>query len=275
MNDETDPARPSVFGPIEAAGYERSMGRWSRRLAPLFLDFVGEDGPGGGRVLDLGCGTGSLAFAVGEPSPAATVVGCDIAEPLLAHARAVNPHGERVRLEHGHRCPLPFSDGSFDRVFSMLVLMLIPDGERAAREMARVARPGGTVAAAVWDFRGGVPHARMAQDTAAALDEGAAAFRARFHAGLGLRPGELAGCWRRMGLSGVREAELTIRMEFADFADYWGPLSEGNTFGTCYRELPPDRQALIRDKVEAAYRSGEPDGPRSFAATAWAVAGVR
>jgi hypothetical protein len=141
--------------------------------------------------------------------------------------------------------------------------------------MARVARPGGTVAAAVWDFRGGVPHARMAQDTAAALDEGAAAFRARFHAGLGLRPGELAGLWRRMGLSGVREAELTIRMEFAGFADYWGPLSEGNTFGTCFRELPPERQALIRDKVEAAYLSGEPDGPRSFAATAWAVAGVR
>jgi hypothetical protein len=73
----------------------------------------------------------------------------------------------------------------------------------------------------------------------------------------------------------VREAELTIRMEFADFADYWGPLSEGNTFGTYYRELPPDRQALIRDKVEVAYLSGEPEGPRSFAATAWAVAGVR
>ncbi len=64
-------------------------------------------------------------------------------------------------------------------------------------------------------------------------------------------------------------------MEFANFADYWGPLSEGNTFGTCYREMPPDRQALIRDKVEAAYLSGEPDGARSFAATAWAVAGVR
>ncbi len=175
----------------------------------------------------------------------------------------------------GDACALPYADGAFDQVLSSLVVMLIPEGERAAREMARVARPGGTVAAAVWDFRGGVAHSRVALDTAAALDDGAAAFRDRFHAGLGLRPGELAGLWRRMGLRAVREAELTIRMDFADFTDFWGPFEEGNTFGAHFRSLPPDRRALIRQKVEAAYRSGEPDGPRSFAATAWAVAGTR
>jgi hypothetical protein len=120
-----------------------------------------------------------------------------------------------------------------------------------------------------------VVNSRLALDTAAALEPEAAAFRDRFHAGLGLRPGELAEVWRRIGLREVREADLTIRMEFADFADFWGPMSEGNTFGTMLRRLPEERQALIREKVEAAYRSGEPDGPRSFAATAWAVAGVR
>ena len=76
------------------------MGRWSRRLAPLFLDFVG-GGAGGGRTLDVGCGTGSLTFPLAERDPAAEVVGCDIAEPLLAQARAVNPHPDRVRFEAG------------------------------------------------------------------------------------------------------------------------------------------------------------------------------
>ena len=274
MASTISPAEAGVFGPIAAATYERTMGRWSRRLAPLFLDFAGA-ARDGERALDLGCGTGSLAFALAARSPGAAVTGCDIAEPLLAHARAVNPDPARIRFEAGDACALPYPDGGFDWVLSSLVLMLIPEGERAAREMARVARPGGTVAAAVWDFRGGVVHSRLALDTAAALDPEAAAFRDRFHAGLGLRPGELAGVWRRIGLREVREADLTIRMEFADFADFWGPMSEGNTFGTMLRGLPEGRRALIRDRAEAAYRSGEPDGPRSFAATAWAVAGIR
>jgi putative transposase len=82
----------------------------------------------------------------------------------------------------------------------------------------------------------------------------------------------LAEVWRRIGLRGVREADLTIRM---DFAEFWEPMAEGNTFGTMLRGLPAERRDLIRDRAEAAYRSGEPDGPRSFAATAWAVAGMR
>lgn len=265
-------AEESVFGPIAAATYERTMGRWSRRLAPPFLGFAG---CGGESLLDLGCGTGSLTFAMAERNPAAAILGCDIAEPLLAHARGINPDPARIRFERADACALPYPDGGFDRVLSSLVLMLVPEGERAAREMARVARPGGTVAAAVWDFRGGVVHSRLALDTAAALEPEAAAFRDRFHAGLGLRPGELAGLWRRIGLREVREAELTIRMDFAGFADFWEPMAEGNTFGAMLRTLPPDRRALVRERVEAAYRSGDPDGPRSFAATAWAVAGTR
>lgn len=243
-------------------------------LAPLILDFA-RAAQAGERALDLGCGTGSLTFALADRSPAAAVTGCDIAEPLLAHARAANPDPARIHFDAADARALPYPDGAFDRVLSSLVLMLVPEGERAAREMARVARPGGTVAAAVWDFRGGVVHSRLALDTAAALEPEAAAFRDRFHAGLGLRPGELAAVWRRIGLREVREADLTIRMEFADFADFWCPMAEGNTFGTMLRGLPEARQALIRERAEAAYRSGDPDGPRSFAATAWAVAGVR
>ena len=148
------------FGPVTGEAYERSMGRWSRCLAPLLLTFAGAD-PDIRQSLDAGCGTGSLAFALAKHNPAVKVIGCDIAEPLLGHARSINPHSDRITFEEGDICRLPYENERFDAVFSSLVLMFVSDAERAAREMARVTQPGGTVAAATWDFRGGTPHSRL------------------------------------------------------------------------------------------------------------------
>ncbi|MBC4018307.1 class I SAM-dependent methyltransferase [Siccirubricoccus deserti] len=251
------------------------MGRWSRLLAPLLLDFAGGAPENGGRVLDVGCGTGSLTFAAAGRYPRAEVVGCDIAEPLLAHARAVNPEPGRVRFEHGDACALPYPDGAFDLVLSSLVLMFVPDGALAAREMARVARPGATVAATAWDFRGGAVYHRLVADTAAALDPVAAAWRERVQRAPGVRLGDLAALWRGAGLSGVRDGSLTIRMDYAGIDDFWGALTRSGQFGSFFRTLSPERQRVIADAVRAAYLSGDPDGPRSFAATAWAVLGTR
>jgi len=83
--------------------------------------------------------------------------------------RDANPSPDRVHFEPGNACALPFSDSSFDLVLSSLVLMFVPDGALAAREMARVAKPGGMVAAATCDLRGGVIAARMLHDTMVAL----------------------------------------------------------------------------------------------------------
>lgn len=272
MADDTAASRPAgTFGPVAAETYERSMGRWSRRLAPLLLDFAGAGDAQ--RILDVGCGTGSLTFAAAERHPGATVTGCDIAEPLLAHARAANPAPDRILVGPGDACDLPYEDGSFDLTLSSLVLMFVPDGGRAVREMVRVTRAGGIVAAATWDFRGGMTQLRMLADTAAALDDGAAAWRARVMSGPGVRPGHLAALWREAGLAAVRETTLSIRMDFADFEDCWTPSTEGGVFGPVYRAMPPERQALLREKMRAAYLLGDPDGPRSFTATAWAVAG--
>ena len=121
-------ATPPAFGAAGAEVYERNMGRWSRRLAPLLLDFVGDEAlPDGAEILDLGCGTGSLTFALAARHPAARITGCDIAAPLLAHARAANPAPGRVGFEHGDACALPFPNGRFDQVLSSLVLMFLPD----------------------------------------------------------------------------------------------------------------------------------------------------
>jgi len=89
------------------------------------------------------------------------------------------------------------------------------------------------------------------------------------------RPGELANAWRSAGLIDVRDTMLTIRMEFASFEDYWAPYEGKDGPGAEYMATLDDRQrSQLRDVVRAAYVSGEPDGPRSYAATAWAVAGT-
>jgi len=265
----------AVFGPVTGDVYERQMGRWSRDLAEQILDFVDID-LGGGAALDVGCGTGRLSFAVAQRNPAASVTGCDISEALLAHAAAVNPYPDRVGFEPGNACALPFPDNSFDLVIASLVLMFVPDGTLAAREMARVANPGGTVAAATWDFRGGTMTVRMLTDTVVALGvPGAEAWRARLMGGPGVRPGELAALWRGAGLRDVREGQITIRMDFANFLDYWEPTINGPVLPALLSGLAPEWHERVRGAVESAFLAGDADGPRSFASTAWVVAGSR
>src|SRR5689334_15283228 len=111
------------------------MGRWSRRLAPLFIDFTGVTA--GGNVLDVGCGTGSLTFALAQNDEIRGVRGLDFSPVYVAYARrrSTDP---RIEFQTGDACALPFPDASFDHALSMLVLQFIPQPERAVREMRRV-----------------------------------------------------------------------------------------------------------------------------------------
>jgi SAM-dependent methyltransferase len=263
----------SIYNADDPAAYERSMGRWSRLLAVPFLDFaVGGTTPAS--LLDVGCGTGSLAFAAAERLRGVAITGLDHSDAYVRHARscAAEP---RLRFEQGDAATLPYGDAAFDAAVALLVLNFVPDEQRAAREMVRVTRPGGVVAAAVWDFRGGLTFLRVFLDTAAPLDEGAAALRARQFSAPFTGPGEFGRAWRAMGLHEVVETSLTIRAEFASFADYWGPWLGGQgTIGAYICGLPEERRALIEHHTRLAYLAGGEDGPRSFAATAWAVRGV-
>src|SRR6516162_1931294 len=147
------------------------MGRWSRRLAPLFIEHAGITA--GENVIEVGCGTGSLTFALLQRAALARLTAIDHSEIYLAAAKAKN-NDPRISLERGDGCALHFPDASFDRALSMLVLpSVLPEPELMVAEMRRVTRPGGVVAAAFWDSPGGSPSQRMLWDTAAALDEAA------------------------------------------------------------------------------------------------------
>ncbi|VWX61966.1 putative S-adenosyl-L-methionine (SAM)-dependent methyltransferase [Burkholderiales bacterium 8X] len=265
-------ASSSTFVAHRGDAYEQLMGRWSRQLALPFLDFVGT--AEGERVLDVGCGTGHLAFAVARRTGSGKVSGVDLAAPYIEHAKRHN-QDPRIAFEVGDACALPFPDASFDRVLSLLVLHFVPQVDRAIQEMCRVAQPGGVVAAAVWDVRGGFVANRIFCDTAAVLDpERAGAQRARNYTRPMTRPGELVAAWRRAGLEDVQESTLAIRMAFGGFADYWGPYEGSDGPHAEYvRSLEEADRDRLRKAVEAAYLDGDEDGPRSYAALAWAVKG--
>ncbi|MGM9487034.1 class I SAM-dependent methyltransferase [Ideonella sp. YS5] len=251
--------------------YERMMGRWSRRLAPLLIDFAGLGE--GERVLDVGCGTGSLANALAATGLPAEIQAIDLSAPYIEQARRRN-QDPRITFSLGDACDVPFPAASFDRVLSLLVLHFVPEPQRAIAQMRRVARPGAVVAAATWDARGGLVANRMFLDTAAMLDPQAGELRQRSFTRPMTRPGELGGAWRDGGLVDVAETALAIRMEFDDFADYWRPFEGRDGPPAQYvATLATEPREKLREAVRAAYLDGEPDGPRSYAAIAWAVRG--
>lgn len=261
----------STFNAADGGGYESLMGRWSKRLADPFLAFAGiADGE---RVLDVGCGTGSLSFMLARKAGVRSICGIDYSAAYIDYAKRLN-NDPRIEFRPGDACSLPFPDATFDWVLALLVLHFVAQPERAVAEMCRVARPGATVAAAVWDARGGFVANRIFWDTAVMLDPGANERRARTFTRPMSRPGELVAAWRGAGMADVQDTSLTIRMEFASFDDYWSPYTaKDGPIAEYVATLDEPARARLRDAVRLAYLDGESDGPRSYAATAWAVRG--
>ena len=256
----------SAYSASDGAAYQVFLGRWTRALGERMVEFARfPEGP----LLDVGCGTGSLAMAMAERGPA---VGVDVAVPYVAYA---GEHAKGPCFVAGEASRLPFADGSFAGAAAQLVLNFVGDPVAAVREMRRVTRKGGVIAACVWDFRGGLVFQRMLWDTAAGIDPGAATARDRlFSAPLAL-PDGLPALFARAGIERVETASLTIRMEYASFADYWEPLLGGQgPVGAYAAKLSGELRERVEAAVRSAYLSGMPDGPRSLVAAAWAVRAV-
>jgi len=263
---------PSIFNARDADSYEQTMGRWSRRLAPLFIEHAGA--AAGERLLEVGCGTGSLTFTLAGTVAFEELTAIDYADVYVAAARAKN-QDPRIRIEQGDAIALRFPEAHFDRALSLLVLQFVPEPGVAVAQMRRVTRPGGVVAAAVWDSGGGLVAQRIFWDTAAMLDAAAVVQRGRGMSKPVVAPGGLARLFSAAGLADVDERPLLIRMEHADFADYWEPCLNGEgPIGGYVAGLGVADRARLEQHLRAAYLAGAPDGPRSFAAIAWSCRGV-
>ena len=202
------------------------------------------------------------------------IVGVDFDRSFVEALRLRNDD-PRINAIQGDACALSFPDRSFDRALSLLVLHFVSDAGQAVREMRRVVRPGGVAAAAVWDTYGGMPSQRMFWDTVAAIAPVSIDRRAASLMRPTTQPGELSGLFQAADFEQISETQITIRMNFTHFDDYWDPLLLGQgTLAEFLSGLPSQTQQRVQDSVRAAYLCNRPDGPRSFACTAWAVRGV-
>jgi SAM-dependent methyltransferase len=244
---------------VSADAYLRFMGRYSEPLAAHFADLAGVRG--GQRLLDVGCGPGALTAELVSRAGPEAVSAVEPSAPFAAAARERLP-GVDIRQAPADR--LPFGDADFDAALAQLVVPFMADPVAGLREMGRVTRPGGVVAACVWDHAGGRGPLSAFWRAVRELDPGA-----DDESNLaGVREGHLAELFAQAGLDADQVTTLTVRARQAGFESWWETYTLGvGPAGAYLTSLPADRQGELRELC----RRQLPEGPFEVSATAWAV----
>ena len=251
------------------ASYESYVGRWSRPVAAEFVAWL--DRLPHSRWLDAGCGTGALTEAVLAGASPAWVVGLDPSAPFVTHAAAHVPD-PRASFAVADARALPVTDGWFDVAVCGLVLNFIPERTQALAELRRAVGPGGTVAAYVWDYAGGMGLMRFFWDAAGEVDPGVGSQRESTRFGF-CRPEPLRSMFAAAGLEDVEVREIVVPTVFRDFDDFWSPFLRGTGPAPAYvASLDDEGRTALRETVRA-HLPTTPDGSIELTARAWAVRG--
>jgi len=244
---------------VGADAYDNFMGRYSSRLAAEFADFAGVNG---GNVIDVGAGTGTLTAELMRRG--ANVAAVEPSEPFV-EAYANRHPGVDVR--HSPAEQIPYADGEFDAALAQLVVNFMGDAVAGVREMARVTKPGGVVAACVWDLDGG--RSPISPVWKAAQKLGFGANRGNDHA-TGTGPGQLFDVFTQAGLRDVQEEEVSIAIEHASFDEWWEPFTHGvGPVGAFVQGLGDEQRNALIDEL----RNSLGDPPSGIAAVTWAARG--
>jgi len=247
---------------VAADSYDRFMGRFSALLAPQFAALA--DVTAGQRVLDVGCGPGALTTELVRLLGPEGVTAVDPSESFVAAARERHPG---VTVDRAGAEELPFADSSFDAALAQLVVHFMSDPVAGLREMARVTRSDGVVAACVWDHAGGTGPLSSFWDAARDLDANVD--------NESLLPGARAGHLRELfasaGLRDVEDTSLVVTTEHPTFEDWWEPFTLGvGPAGAYVAGLDPERRAKLQERC----RARPPEPPFTLTASAWAARGV-
>jgi SAM-dependent methyltransferase len=247
---------------VRPEAYTRFMGRYSEQLATLFAELAQVHG--GQRVLDVGCGAGALTAELAGRLGASAVCAVD---PSQTFPPAVRRRCPGVGAVRGTAERLPFGDGIFDATLAQLVVHFMTSPVAGLREMARVTRPAGMVAACVWDHAGGEGPLAAFWRSVRELDP-LADDESRL---AGVREGHLAQLFGQAGLTITSSTALTVRKRYATFGEWWEPFTLGvGPAGSYVASLPDQRRASLRERCEQELRP-----PFEISATAWAVSSRR
>jgi ubiquinone/menaquinone biosynthesis C-methylase UbiE len=247
---------------VRATAYDRFMGRYSVPLAPRLADFAGVQA--GQRVLDVGCGPGALTTELVRRLGAANVAAVDPSEPFVAAARERHPG---VDVHQASAEQLPFDDDAFGAALAQLVVHFMADPIAGLREMARVTRRGGVVAACVWDFGSGGSPLSLFWQAAQELDP-----TARGEAVLaGAAEGHLAELFDEAGLHDIAASTLETEVEHPSFDEWWEPFTLGvGPAGAHVAALDEACREALRERC----REVLPNAPFTLTARAWAARGT-
>jgi SAM-dependent methyltransferase len=252
---------------VAADAYDGFVGRYSYGLCDALAGAAGI--AAGSSVLDVGAGTGMGTRRLIELAGAERVAAVDPSEPFAAALRERFPEID-VRLAAAES--LPFEDGTFDVAVSVLVVNFMSDSEAGVAEMCRVTRPGGIVAACVWDYAGEMTLLRAFWDVAAELDpDGVRDVDERTRMPFAGR-GELGELWRAVGLADVEDGELVVTTDYESFDDLWEPFTRGVGPAGAYATSLEDRRRVAL-QTEYCRRLDVPDGPFQLSARAWYATG--
>jgi ubiquinone/menaquinone biosynthesis C-methylase UbiE len=249
---------------VSGDAYDRFMGRYSRGLAPLVVEFAGIEP--GMNVLDVGCGPGALSERLAVRVDAEAVSAADPSEQFVAACTERVPGADVRRAEAEE---LPWQDDWFDAVLAQLVVNFMRDARAGVSEMRRVVQPGGVVCACTWDYGEGMQMLRAFWGAARTLDQDAPDEGRTMRY---LSTDELEQLWREVGMDQVESDNLTVETGYSDFEDLWQPFTFGvGPAGSYYAALEPARREALRDRLFLDL--GSPAGPFTLRATASAVRG--
>lgn len=246
---------------VAAESYDRFMGRYSRGLSAQLADLAGVSA--GQRVLDVGCGPGALTGELVARVGPANVAGVDPSAPFVHAARERHPG---VDIRQASAAALPFPTAGFDAALAQLVIHFLPDPVAGIREMARVARPGGVIAACVWDHASDRGPLGVYWHAARSLDPDV-----RDESILpGVREGDLLELFGAAGLRDVRQTTIETSVVHPTFEEWWEPFTAGvGPAGAYVATL----DGAGRETLRARCRAALPEEPFTITARAWAAVG--